>query len=280
MSLSEERVLSAMAASTIEKLDDLTTDSFINCFVRFVSRRGQPELVRSDNGTNLVGAQAELARSFRQLNRDAIIQAARRREIEWVFNPPLASHHGGLWERMIRTIRRVLYAILHNSDRLSDDVLATVFCDVENIINSRPITKCSDDIGDNEPLTPNHLLVLKGNYSFPWTNPRDGNLYQRKWRHVQHFVNLFWKRWLKEYLPELQNRQKWQNVMPNVRVGDVVLMIDENAPRNSWPMGRVCDVTSGRDGLVRSVVVATKSARFTRPITQIVMLESTHNDMK
>ena len=257
----------------IEKLDDLSTDAFINGFVRFVSRRGHPELVRSDNGTNLVGARNELSRSFRLLHRESVIQAARRREVEWVFNPPLASHHGGLWERMIRTIRRVLYAILHPSSRLSDDVLTTVFCESENIVNSRPITKCSDDASDDEPLTPNHLLIMNGNYSHPWTTPMAGNMYQRKWRQVQHFVHSFWKRWLKEYLPELNRRQKWHNEKPNICTGDIVLVMDENSPRGSWPLARVSDVFSGRDGLVRSVRLRTKSGQLVRPITKVVLLE-------
>ena len=260
----------------VEKIDDLSADAFINCLIRFISRRGHPQLVRSDNGTNLVGARNELDRSFRQLNRDDVIRAARRRNIEWVFNPPLASHHGGLWERMIRTMRRVLFAILNSSTRLTDDVLTTVFCEAENIINSRPITKCSDDANDLEPLTPNHLLVLKGNYSYPWTNPNEGNLYQRKWRAVQCYVNTFWKRWLREYLPDLQRRQKWQDVKPNIRIGDMVLLIDDNAPRGAWPLGRVSEVNSGRDGLVRSVRLVTKSGQLVRPITKVVLLENTH----
>ena len=215
----------------------------------------------------------ELARSFRQLNREKIIQAARRCDIQWEFNPPLASHHGGAWEHMIRTIRCVLYAILHRSPRLSDDVLATVFCEAENIVNSRPLTKCSDNVLDCDPLTPNHLLVLKGNYSFPWTNLKDGNMYQRKWRYVQHFVRLFWSRWTREYLPELHRRQKWQQEMPNVQKGDIVMILDENSPRGSWPIGRVDDVMTGRDGLVRSVRLSTRSTTLVRPITQIVLLE-------
>ena len=67
----------------IEKLDSLNTDSFINGFVRFVSRRGHPKTVMSDNWTNLVGTYNELQRSFAELDRHHIIQAARRREIEW-----------------------------------------------------------------------------------------------------------------------------------------------------------------------------------------------------
>ena len=73
---------------------------------------------------------------------------ARRMEIEWVFNPPLASHHGGAWERMIRTVRIILVALLYiySNTRLTDEILHTVFCEVECIVNSRPITKCSDDV--------------------------------------------------------------------------------------------------------------------------------------
>ena len=154
----------------IEKLDDLTTDSFINGLIRFVARRGQVDRVFSDNGTNMVGTHNELTRAFRQLDRHALVREARRRAIEWVFNPPHASHHGGLWERMIRTVRRVLVAILSPNARLTDEILHTVLCESENIVNSRPLTKCSDDASDDNPLTPNHFLVLSGNFSLPWAN--------------------------------------------------------------------------------------------------------------
>ena len=130
----------------IEVLNNLEADTFIKGFVRFVSRRGYPQKVWSDNGTNLVGARSELSKSLRDLDRGKVVRMARRMEIEWVFNPPLASHHGGIWERMIRTVRRILVALLNSNTRLTDEILHTVFCEVECIVNSRPITKCSDDV--------------------------------------------------------------------------------------------------------------------------------------
>ncbi|XP_076043877.1 uncharacterized protein LOC143026966 [Oratosquilla oratoria] len=129
----------------IEKLDSLQTDAFINGFVRFTARRGYPNKVWSDNGTNLVGARAELARSVRDLDRSLIIRETRRRDVEWSFNPSSASHHGGVWERMIRSVRKVLSALIIKSPRMIDDVLQTLFCEAESIVNSRPLTKCSDD---------------------------------------------------------------------------------------------------------------------------------------
>ena len=164
----------------------METHVFINGLVRFVARRGHPSHVWSDNGTNLVGAQAELSRSFSQLNHDKVTNTARRMNIEWHFNPPHASHHGGVWERMIRTVCQVLVAILTPNVRLTDDVLGTVFCETENMVNSRPLTKCSDDIQDDSPLTPNHLLMMQAN-SGGVTHESD--VYRKCWRHAQHIAS-------------------------------------------------------------------------------------------
>ena len=74
-------------------------------------------------GTNLVGAHNELKRSFKDLDRDRIIRYARRHDVDWKFNPPHASHMGGVWEGMIKTVRCVLYALLSRNTRLSDEIL-------------------------------------------------------------------------------------------------------------------------------------------------------------
>ena len=84
-----------------------------------------------------------------------------------------------------------------SNTRMTDDVLHTIFCEVENIINSRPLTKASDDVNDESVITPNHFLLLSGNYSVPWVRTTNGDVFQRRWRHVQHVVGHFWARWLK-----------------------------------------------------------------------------------
>ena len=140
-------------------------------------------------------------KSFRQLDRTKLVAAAKRQKIVWLFNLPkrLAS-------------RRSLGAsdAGHKEDlcgtRLTDDVLRTIFCEVEHLVNSRPLTKCRDDSNDNRPLTPDHLLLLHGNNAYSWGVTHDSDIYWRRWRQVQHIVSLFWKRWIQEYLPELQRR--------------------------------------------------------------------------
>ena len=257
----------------LEVLMGLDTQSFLNGFIRFCARRGYPESVRSDNGTNLVGAKTELAKAFKSLDRSQIIESARRNDIAWSFNPPLASHHGGVWERMIRTVRRVLLQVLNPRIHLTDEILHTAFCEVENIINSRPLTKCSDDPFDDTPLTPNHLLLLQGNYPYIWGDFVSADSLRKRWCRVQELASLFWQRWVSRYLPELQSRHKWSTESPNLKVGDLVMLVDENIPRGLWPLGLVKNIHCGPDGLVRSAEIRAKSATFSRPITKVVLLE-------
>ena len=107
----------------------------------------------------------------------------------------------------------------------------------------------------------------------PWGVFYEGDTYRKHWRHVQHIATLFWRRWIKAYLPELQRRQKWVKDEPNLNVGDLVLLFDENSPRGSWPLGLVKEISVGRDGLVRSVRVKTTMTELVRPITKLVVLE-------
>ena len=262
-----------MRAIHLEVLVSLETDAFLNGLFRFISRRCIPSKIFSDNGTNLVGANTELRKSLKELSRTKIVEEARAKNIEWIFNPPLASHRGGAWERMIRTVRRIMCALLGRKERLTDDILSTVFCRVENIVNSRPITKSSDDPNDDVALTPNHLLLCQGNPSVNWGVFSSGDMYVKKWRFVQSITDRFWDRWCKEYLTLLHARQKWQQPVKNLKPGDLVLVQDVNVPRGLWPLGLVTEIRMGRDNLVRSVRIKTKLNELTRPVTKLVLLE-------
>ena len=258
----------------LEKLHSLDTDSFINGLMRFTSRRGTPERIRSDNGTNFVGGHKELRAAVEHWNEShQTKEYLLLRHIEWEFNPPTASHMGGVWERQIRTVRKVLTAILRNQV-LDDERLETVFCEVESIVNSRPLTPVSSDPKDMEPLTPNHLLLLRAGPSAPPGKFTKDDIYSRRWRHVQFMADHFWKRWLREYLPLLQLRQKWLEPKQNLTPGDIVLLMDETVPRKTWPLGRVVKTFPGRDGLVRSAEVKTKWNMLTRPVTKLCLLET------
>ncbi len=119
----------------LEVAHSLDTDSFLNVLERFIARRGEPKEIWSDNGTNFVGAVAEMKRSIQQWNQTQIHQHLLQHEIAWHFNPPKASHMGGVWERQIRTVRSVL-AGLGGSHALDDEGLLTLLTVVEGIVNS------------------------------------------------------------------------------------------------------------------------------------------------
>ena len=258
----------------IEKLDSLNTDSFINGFRRFMSRRGTPMKVWSDNGTNLVGASPEILKCLEKLDEEKIRRFGLEKEVEWNFNTPHASHKGGVWERQIRTIRKILSSLIcKHQDKMSDEVLNTFFCEVEAIINSRPLTKLSEDVTDMSTLSPVQLLLLNEETTdFPGHFHKN-DMYRSRWKFIQYLANQFWKRWLKEYLPELQRRSKWCKEQENFKVGDVVLLCEENTPRFLWPLGLVVDVKVGRDNLIRTVKVKTKSTELIRPVSKVVKLE-------
>ena len=264
---------STSGAIHLEVTASLTTDSCINAIRRFLARRGPVEVIRSDNGTNLVGAEAELRREIASWNQSLIGRMLQQDNVQWIFNPPAASHFGGFYERLIRSARKVLYGLL--TDRaitLDDESLHTILCEVEQILNSRPLTTSSDDIYDLEALTPNHLLMAKSNSTPPpgiFTS--SDNYVRRRWRQAQDLTNLFWTRWTQEYLPALQVRQKWIRPHRNVAAGDVCLVKD-NTPRCCWLLGRVTSVVKDTHGLVRSAAVKTKTSVLDRPISKLVML--------
>ena len=146
----------------IEISHTLETDSFLSAFHRFIARRGCPSKIYSDNGTNFRGAEAQLKHLLAQINQEKVSNDLSQQGCDWIFTPPTASHRGGVWERMIRSVRRILRSIL-GSQLVTDEVLSTVMAEVEKILNGRPLTKLTDDPNDQSALTPAHLLLLKDN---------------------------------------------------------------------------------------------------------------------
>ena len=255
----------------IEMAESLETDAFINVLRRFIARRGQVKIFRSDNGTNFVGAEKEIKASIAEWN-DQAEDFCQVREIEWKFNSPSASHHGGVWERMIRSARKILLS-LTEQQTLTDDRLSTLFAETEIIMNSRPLTKVSDDPRDLRCITPNDLLLFKNAGSLPPGVFSDSDNYcRRRWRQVQYLANVFWNRWTKEYLPLLQARQKWIQPHKNVQKDDIVLVIDNTVPRGSWPLARVDEVYPDADGHIRNVKVITRNSTLVRPISKLCMI--------
>ena len=262
----------------IEVARDLSTDAFINAMRRFIARIGNPLCIYSVNGTNFIGAERILKKSLEAWNQNQIHDHLLQKGIEWHFNPPSASHMGGSWERLIRSIRRILSATLQ-TQLTSDDVLTTVMAEAESILNSRPLILITLDPKDGQPLTSNHLLLLRESITLPpgLFDQRD-NYARRRWAQAQYLTNQFWRRFVKEYLPSLNERQKWQKRKPNIMVNDLVLVVNEAVPRSQWSTARVLETYPDARGDVHSVMVKTLHSILKRPISKFCLIESAHAD--
>ena len=262
----------AIRAVHIEIAHDLSTDSFIQAFQRFVSRRGPPLEIYSDNGTNFKGAEADIKNALECWNQSRIQDQLRKRSIKWHFNPPGASHAGGIWERIIRSIRKIFRSLL-GSQVVNDETLLTFMAEVEKILNDRPLTRQTEDPADLNPLTPSKLLLLRQNSSIPPGSFDENDKFGSRWRHAQYLADVFWRRWTKEYLPSLQERQKWLRPRRNLKVGDLVLITDENTPRGRWPKGIVECVFPDKYGIVRQGIIRTATTRLRRDVRKLCLLE-------
>ncbi|XP_055918431.1 uncharacterized protein LOC129950523 [Eupeodes corollae] len=264
----------------LEIATNLSTDAFIMALRRFVSRRGCPREVFSDNGTNFRGADKELRVSLCKLNQDKIKTFMTTHHIKWNFIPPASPHMGGCWERLVRSVKTTLKIILKEYFP-TDELLYTLMTEIEGIINSRPLVDVPTDPDEPEALTPNHFLLGRSSASAPiGVFDKNDLLLRKHWRASQHLADSFWRRWRQEYLPTLNRRTKWLQKGEGVKVGDMVFIVDSNSVRGSWPKGVVTQVFPGEDGVVRVVEVRTASGTYRRPIAKLCVFNFDQNGIE
>ena len=93
---------------------------------------------------------------------------------------------------------------------------------------------------------------------------------RRVFRVSQAFSDIIWTRWAKEYLPERNVRNKWnKDDVRQLRVNDLVWVVDEKVKRSNYKMARVLEVQEGSDGRVRSANVVTKDGKYKRPVVKL-----------
>ncbi|XP_062713565.1 uncharacterized protein LOC134290436 [Aedes albopictus] len=193
---------------------------------------------------------------------------------KWLFNPPLAPHMGGSWERMVRSVKTAMEAIADHPRHPSDEVLETIAIEAESIVNSRPLTYIPLDNAEQEALTPNHFL-LYGTQGINQPSRDMGAEYttlRDSWKLAQYLVDIFWQRWVREYLPTLARRTKWFRPVKPMKPGDLVVVVDEGK-RNGWLRGRIVEVMPGKDGQVRKAIVETNKGLVSRPVVKLAVLD-------
>ncbi|XP_059816615.1 uncharacterized protein LOC132388294 [Hypanus sabinus] len=160
--------------------------------------------------------------------------------------------------------------------RLAHEVLCTLMAEVTAIINAQSFLPVSSDPENPFILSPSTLLTQKAGAPPPPGDFSDKDLYTKQWRQVQALANQFWPRWRQKYLPLLQQRQKWTEPRRNLQVGDLVLLRDKQAARNSWPTARITVTFPSGDGHVRKIELKTTDQGdvklYQRPVTEVILL--------
>nr|CAI5846002.1 unnamed protein product [Callosobruchus analis] len=262
----------------LELVGDLSSDAFLNCLKRFISRRGICGRIFSDNATNFKGADNELRRFAKEIKQaQSVSSFCEKNCIEWNYIPPRSPHQGGYWEAAVRAAKYHIKRIMGNVN-LTFEELSTIFCQVEAVMNSRPLTPLSNDPSDLSVLTPSHFLIGDVLTALPQADVK--SLPDNRLRHylfLQKLMQHFWSRWSNEYLSSLQKRAKWYSSSScEPKVGDLVVLKDENTAPQFWRLGRIQNLHPGSDGVVRVLSIKTVNGIVTRAIQRVCLLPIEH----
>ncbi|XP_062541502.1 uncharacterized protein LOC134209540 [Armigeres subalbatus] len=268
----------------MELVTDLSTESFLQALRRFISRRGKPSHIFSDNGTNFVGAKnhlTELSNFLRNREtREAITKGCTAEDIQWHFSPPSGPHFGGLWEAGVRSAKKHLLKVLGENVLTFED-MNTLIVQIEGCLNSRPLTQLTEDPEDLVPLTPAHFFIGSSIQDLPdqdFTTIPVNRL--RQWHVVQQKLQHFWRRWKRDYLSQMQGRMKRWKPPVEVEIGKLVVIHDDNQPPLRWKMARIHQLHPGDDGVVRVVTLKTGNGFSKRPVEKICLLPLPIQDEK
>ena len=256
----------------LELLTNQTSDSFIRCLKRFISRRGRPEKIYSDNAKSFKKSAKWLNTIMKS---EKLNDFLAHKDIKWQFNR--APWWGGQFERIIGLVKQSLYKTIGNST-LKFNELEEVLLDVEETLNNRPLSYVEDDI-QLPVLTPNSLIFGESPNVIP---PEDdsrlvekGDL-RKRFKYVMKCKNNAWSRWSQEYLKGLRERHnlKHKVMKSEPKIGDIVMVKGENKNRGSWKLGVVINIFPGSDGVIRAVELrCDNGSTLQRPVQLLYPLE-------
>lgn len=262
----------------LEAVSDLTAQGFIAGFKRFVARRGHVSEIWSDNGTNFVGASKELQDMVNVEQSSVAIEIREwlsNNNVTWHFIPPHGPTFGGLWESGVKSTKFHLKRVIEDST-LTFEEMTTVLSQIEACLNSRPLSMLPNQTDDVSPLTPGHFLIGEPLIVVPDRCYEHSNISSlRRWQLIQKMTQDFWRRWSNEYLVHCLQRYKWTKVNPEPKVGDVVLVKEDNLPPARWLLGKVVKQHPGLDGMTRVVTLKCNKSLIKRPTSKLCILPVT-----
>ena len=261
----------------LELTSDLTSEVFLLAFRRFVGRRGCPQTLFSDNALTYKSASAELKCVVRKLNFTVIQNKLKNQyQIQWTWAKAKAPNTNGLTERLIGNVKVALRKAIFNKTFTYEE-LYTTLCEVEALVNNRPLGICQDS---NLPITPAELCTGRPLHSLsdPIRGlPPNSLSFPYMWKARKEALNSFWKNWKNNYLLSLSPLKKWgSNDERKISVGDIIILRESPSERNTWQLGRVTKTNENEKGIITSVnlQMTGRKKEITRSIRQIALIES------
>ncbi|CAK5009785.1 unnamed protein product [Meloidogyne enterolobii] len=270
-------VCESTRAIHLEMVNDLTANNCIMALRRFFAEYGKPTKILSDNGTQLKLTSKVVKE---------ITKFSTKETIEWTFIPSLSPRFGAFYERIIGIVKPAMKAAT-GKRLLESEEFRTLLAEVKKVVNSRPLTYVYNEPGDNvEVLTPMKAIQPnrnKENFDIDFERERSCEREKpeekltRIWKNSREAVEMFWKRWNKEYLQYLRERadkykhNKGKNYVPEK--GEIVLLQDKSLPKNLWNLAKIIETIKGKDNIVRVAKVLCKGKILTRAIDLLYPLE-------
>uniref|UniRef100_A0A914HND9 Integrase catalytic domain-containing protein n=1 Tax=Globodera rostochiensis TaxID=31243 RepID=A0A914HND9_GLORO len=290
----------ATRAVYLEAMLDTTAESLLNVFRRFISRRGKPEIIWSDNATSFKLAEKTLELLSTPGPGQEVEEFLALSKIRWKFIAQISPWAGGFYERLVQVCKNCFKRTLGRKI-LGYDEMNSFVAEVEATLNHRPITSISDADDGPQPLRPVDFLQPEVQIDWPTTTSeinvpeRGASTQQRlaaRFQTLREAHNSFWEKWYSSYLLLLRERSKWEHKGPRLQTreepkeGMIVLIAEDFVPRNQWSMGKIIEL-HGQPGAIRSVKVeipvrGSEKRRFrdlprrtvlTRPVSRIIPLE-------
>lgn len=264
----------------LELASDLTPEEYIMALENFIARRGIPNLMYTDNGTNFTCGEKDILKLHEQWlsQNNELTRLLTSKRITFKRIPARASHMAGIWERSVGLVKYHLKRVMKDT-KLTARRFEYVLRQVECCVNSRPLWAVTPNADDIEVITPSHFFNFQPINTLP--RPDLSHLKMNQLDQYQYLYRLyteFWKCWSKEYLDQFQPRAKWPEKHPNVKVGQIVVVSDDNIPPSRWPLGRVTAVHPAKDGLIRVVDVKINDTITKRPIHRLGIIPIPENE--
>lgn len=240
----------------LEVVHDLTSAAFIDAFQQFAARRGYCATIISDNAKTFIGAKRQMLEIEEIFGKSAHSSLFSTRGIEWKFIMPRSPSQGGSHEVAVKLFKHHLRRVM-GTNLLSVSEISSLATRIEGCLNSRPLAVQTDDPNDHVVVTPAQLIRGSSLVIAPPVEPILENepITNHHLRKVQYWHQDIWRQWQSDYINNLQCRGRWQNKQPNLQIGDIVVIKEDNIAPQHWLLAKIIEVHPGSNGCVRNVTL-------------------------